>query len=160
MLAMNHLDEGSVIIYAPINFSIGWRMTAPMRNPAYHLACILSTFVGIAGLVGSAATLQLFLTGNLYTSPLIGTVFRSLEGLTTYVGILVVSASLFHLAVGVLLWKGKKVGAFLGFALSFFEALCYPSILFLPNLALPMTFFLAVGTCLSLVLLLSWDPLS
>jgi len=131
-----------------------------MRNRALSAASAFSTVVGIAGLLGSAAVLWLLLNGTIYSIPIIGPLFRAFEGLTLYLGVLVVAVSFAHLAVGVLLWKCKRIGGYLGLTLSAFEALSYLSVFIFPSLTLAMVVFLGVGSSLSILLIASWDSLS
>lgn len=135
------------------------RKTTMMKNNALSVASAFSAIVGIAGLVGSAAILWLFLNETIYSVPVIAPIFRTFVGFTLYLGAFVITASLVHIGVGLLLWKRKRIGGYLGFALSALEALSYFSVLFLPNLALPMIVFLAIGSFLSILLVAAWDGL-
>ena len=130
-----------------------------MQNRAVLVASAFSTLMGIAGLVGSASILWLFTNSTIYSIPILGPLFKTFIGQTLYLGIFVIIASLVHIAVGLLLWKRRKIGGYLGFALSACEVLGYLSIFLYPNLALPMVVSLGLGSALCILLIVAWDHL-
>jgi hypothetical protein len=131
-----------------------------MQNRVILAASAFSTLIGVAGLVGSVSILWLFLNGTIYNIPIISPLFKMFIGQTLYLGIYVVTASLAHIAVGLLLWKKSRMGGYLGFALSACEVLSYLVVLLYPNLALPMVACLGLGSILSILLVVAWDHLS
>jgi hypothetical protein len=131
-----------------------------MQSRPLFVASAFSALVGISGLAGSAIVYRLMVDGSIYSIPFIGSLFKTFEGLTLYLGIFVVAASLVHLVVGLLLWKCKKMGGYLGFALSAVEVLSYLSVLFFPTLALPMVAFLGLGSAFLILITTAWDSLA
>lgn len=130
-----------------------------MKDGAEYAAWF-SILAGAVGLVGSVFTLWLLTSGSIYSIPLVGQLFKALVGLTLYLGIFVVIASLAHIATGLLLRKRRKLGGGLGLALSACEIFGYFSVFIFPSLAVPMVISLALGSAFSLILIAAWGCLS
>jgi uncharacterized membrane protein YidH (DUF202 family) len=130
-----------------------------MQDRTVLAASAFSAIMGAAGIVGSVGILLLFSANTIYSIPFVGQLFKAFIGQTLYLGIFVIAASLAHIAVGYLLWKRKKEGGYLGYALSGAEILIYLSIFLYPNLALPLVASLGLGSALYVLILMAWDGL-
>lgn len=130
-----------------------------MKNSALNAATAFSIAVGAVGLIGSVSIYWFLLYGDFYSTPVIGPLFKTFVGLTLYIGIFVVVASIIHLVAGLLLLKRKKMGGYLGLALSASEVLSYLATLFSPILVLPMIALLGIGSVFSILLVAAWDGL-